>query len=132
MLDKRKVRLMTKLALYEQNEGKEDIKISAYYKKDYISIKTVATILWTTIGYGCIALLIGLGAINSWLENMTLTTIFVFAAVAVIAYVVVLIVTILVTRKIAGEKHRDARMRMKRYNHGLIRLLKMYEKESKE
>lgn len=132
MLDKRKVRLMTKLALYEQNEGREDAKISAYYKKDYISLKTVATILWTTIGYGCIVLLVGLGAINTWLENMTLTTIFVFAAVTVIAYVAALIVTILVTRKIASVKHRDARMRMKRYNHGLIRLLKMYEKESRE
>ncbi len=132
MLDKRKVRLMTKLALYEQNEGREDAKISAYYKKDYISLKTVATILWTTIGYGCIVLLVGLGAINTWLENMTLTTIFVFAAVTVIAYVAALIVTILVTRKIASGKHRDARMRMKRYNHGLIRLLKMYEKESRE
>ena len=33
MLDKRKIRLMTKLALYEQNEGREDMKISAYYKK---------------------------------------------------------------------------------------------------
>ena len=32
MLDKRKIRLMTKLALYEQNEGREDMKISAYYK----------------------------------------------------------------------------------------------------
>ena len=52
MLDKRKVRLMTKLALYEQKEGREDMKISAYYKKDYISMKTVATILWTTVGYG--------------------------------------------------------------------------------
>ena len=34
MLDKRKIRLMTKLALYEQNEGREDMKISAYYTKD--------------------------------------------------------------------------------------------------
>ena len=70
MLDKRKVRLMTKLALYEQKEGREDMKISAYYKKDYISMKTVATILWTTVGYGCVILLIGLAAMNSLLENV--------------------------------------------------------------
>ncbi|WP_337606514.1 hypothetical protein [Claveliimonas sp.] len=132
MLDKRKVRLMTKLALYEQKEGREDMKISAYYKKDYISMKTVATILWTTVGYGCVILLIGLAAMNSLLENLTLTTMLVLAAVAVVAYVAALIVTILVTRKISSGKHRDARMRMKRYNHGLIRLLKIYEKENKE
>ena len=28
MLDKRKVRLMTRLALYEQNEGREDMTVS--------------------------------------------------------------------------------------------------------
>ena len=70
---------MTKLALYEQKEGREDMKISAYYKKDYISMKTVATILWTTVGYGCVILLIGLAAMNSLLENLTLTTMLVLA-----------------------------------------------------
>ena len=35
MLDERKVKLMTKLALYEETHGKEDFKISSYYRKDY-------------------------------------------------------------------------------------------------
>lgn len=35
MLDERKVKLMTKLALYEETYGKEDFKISSYYRKDY-------------------------------------------------------------------------------------------------
>ena len=34
MLDERKVKLMTKLALYEETHGKEDFKISSYYRKD--------------------------------------------------------------------------------------------------
>lgn len=33
MLDERKVKLMTKLALYEETYGKEDFKISSYYRK---------------------------------------------------------------------------------------------------
>lgn len=35
MLDERKVKLMTQLALYDQTQGKEDFKISEYYRKDY-------------------------------------------------------------------------------------------------
>ncbi len=38
MLDERKVKLMTKLALYEETYGKEDFKISSYYRKDYASL----------------------------------------------------------------------------------------------
>ena len=36
MLDERKVKLMTQLALYDQTQGKEDFKISEYYRKDYV------------------------------------------------------------------------------------------------
>ena len=38
MLDRGKVKLMTKLALYEQTQGKEDFKISEYYRKDYVGL----------------------------------------------------------------------------------------------
>ena len=34
MLDKRKIRLMTKAAIYEKKYGEEDVKIAGYYKKD--------------------------------------------------------------------------------------------------
>ena len=51
MLDKRKIRLMTKMSIYEKNYGKEDIKISGYYKKDYSSLNTWITLIWITVGY---------------------------------------------------------------------------------
>ena len=30
MLDERKVKLMTRMALYEEQQGREDLKVSAY------------------------------------------------------------------------------------------------------
>ena len=51
MLDKRKIRLMTKMAIYEKEYGEEDIKISGYYKKDYSSLNTWITLIWITVGY---------------------------------------------------------------------------------
>ena len=38
MLDKRKIRLMIKMASYEKQGAEEDLKISSYYKKDYVSM----------------------------------------------------------------------------------------------
>ncbi len=38
MLDERKVKLMTQLAQYDQTQGKEDFKISEYYRKDYAGV----------------------------------------------------------------------------------------------
>lgn len=131
MLDKRKIRLMTKLALYEQNEGREDMKISAYYKKDYVSMKMIATLIWTTIGYGCAMLLVLAWGMTGWMEKLTLALIVMLVAVILLGNLALLIITFIITSRISNRKHRDARMRMKRYNHGLLQLMKMYEKENK-
>ena len=51
MLNESKVKLMTRMAMYESKQGEEDFKISSYYKKDYRSFHTIATIIWVTVGY---------------------------------------------------------------------------------
>ena len=51
MLNEDKVKLMTRMAMYESKEGAEDFKISSYYRKDYSSFHTIVTIIWVTIGY---------------------------------------------------------------------------------
>lgn len=131
MLDKRKIRLMTRMAMYEQNEGKEDMRISAYYKKDYMSKKRLETFLWSTIGYGLAVVLVLMSGISTWMEKLTLGLIVMLFLVLLVGYVAVLVITMVVTNRISGQRHRNARMRMKKYNHDLIRLLKLYEKENR-
>ena len=50
MLDKDRIRLMTKMSIYEKNH-KDDFKIADYNRKDYESHKTRITLIWVTIGY---------------------------------------------------------------------------------
>ena len=56
MLDERKVKLMTQLALHDQTQGKEDFKISEYYRKDYAGVHILYTVLWVTIVYSSLAI----------------------------------------------------------------------------
>ena len=86
----------------------------------------IATFIWTTIGYGCAMLLVLGWGMTGWMEKLTLALIIMLVAVILLGYLALLIITFIITRK-----HRDARMRMKRYNHGLLQLMKMYEKENK-
>lgn len=60
MLDEKRVKLMTKLALYEETQGKDDFKVSEYYRKDYVGMHMICTFLWVTIGYVCLAGLLAL------------------------------------------------------------------------
>lgn len=49
MINEDKVKLMMKLATYEQNEGKEDLKVMEYFKADYISYNTFIMLLGVTV-----------------------------------------------------------------------------------
>ena len=131
MLDERKVKLMTKLAMYEETQGKEDFKISEYYRKDYAGMHVICSILWITVGYVCVVALIALAGMEQLLSKMSGGMIVTLGIAVVVGYFVLVIVYAVITSHIYNEKHKQARQRVKKYNHDLTRLLKMYEKEKK-
>ena len=51
MINGEKIRRMTKLAIYESNDGKEAIKINGYYRSDYIGRNMLKTALKVTVSY---------------------------------------------------------------------------------
>lgn len=51
MLNNHKIRLMTKLSIYEKEDGKEDIRLGRYYRVDYVRYQLLKTIVAVTFGY---------------------------------------------------------------------------------
>lgn len=131
MLDERKLKLMTKLAFYEETEGKQDFKISEYYRKDYASMHGICSFLWVTIGYACIVGLAALAGMETLLGKMSNGLILTLALIVVGGYFFLLILYGVISGHIYNAKHKRARQNVKRYNHDLIKLLKMYEKEKR-
>lgn len=60
MLDNKKIKVMTKLAAFEQGKDREDIKISKYYKTDYVRYQVIKTAVSVTLGYFLIIVLFAL------------------------------------------------------------------------
>ena len=69
MLNFKKIRLMTKLAVYEKKDGKEDIHLSKYYKTDYVRFQTLKSIITATIGYALILALIAFYRLEYLIKN---------------------------------------------------------------
>ena len=69
--------------------------------------------------------------LDELLSNMSNTLIMMLTGMVVLGYISLVIVYAIITSHIYNEKHKDARQRVKKYNHDLTRLLKMYEKENK-
>ena len=130
MISEKKVKLMTRMASYEKNKGKEDFKINGYYRKDYVSIKRLYTFFWVTIGYVLALALVFMAGFDAWMDKMSMSLIIAAGSVVVAGYIALLIFYILITNRVYNRRHKDARTRVKKYNHDLTRLLKIYEKEN--
>ena len=131
MLDQRKIKIMTRLALYEETQGKEDFKVSEYYRKDYASMHMIFSVLWITAGFVCLGILIAVAVMDMILSELSTGLVVTLGAGAVLIYLMTVIAYLGITSHIYNEKHKQARQRVKRYNHGLTKLLKTYEKEKR-
>ena len=51
MIDPKKVRLMTKLAVYEEGPGKKDLRINGYSNRTYVNIKQLESVIAIPAAY---------------------------------------------------------------------------------
>ena len=51
MINEEKVKIMTKLAMYEQGKGRKYLPVSRYYRSDYIGLAMIKNFFLVTIGY---------------------------------------------------------------------------------
>lgn len=129
MLDKNKIRLMTKSAVYEKNQGEEDLKITSYYKKDYASLSTWITLIWITAGYilagGIVLLCFG----ESLMEDLTIMKLAILIAVAAGAYLSLLIIYGICAGNFYSRKYSRAKKRVKKYMRDLSKLERINNKK---
>lgn len=122
---------MTRMAIYENHDGKEDFKISEYYQKDYASLNTWKSIIWVTIGYAIIIGAILLIFLDKIFNVTTISGLLVIVGAIVTGYFMVIVITGIIAHDFYKKKHMEARKRVKRFNNNLTRLGRMYEKEKR-
>lgn len=131
MIDKRKVRLMSRAAIYEKRYGEEDIRITGYYQKDYASLNTWITLIWITAGFLLVAGLLFLTGGEELLEGITFVKLLLLAAIALAAYLALMIIYGIGAGSFYRKKHIQAKQRMKKYIRDLSRLQRMNLKKEK-
>lgn len=110
MLDERKVKLMTKLALYEHTQGREDFKISEYYRKDYAGMHVFSSVIWVTVGYVCLAMLIVFAGFDALIDSMSNSLMLMILMIFVVGYFGVVVIYAVISSHIYNQKHKEARM----------------------
>lgn len=132
MLNNRKVRLMTRLAMYEQEEGKEDIRLSKYFQTDYVRLQMLRTIVSVTLGY--LLVLVILLVYHS--EYLIRDAVILDYRGMVVRYagIYLMLITVYISLSTIGYmiKYRMSRKKLAKYFRMLRRLRSLYREEDGE
>lgn len=131
MLNNEKIKLMTKLAVYEQKEGREDIKLSRYYKTDFIRFQILKSIVCVTISYVIVLGVLAFYNMEYLITNAVSMNYGALITYIVAIYVLLLAIYILGSILLYSIRFDQSRKRLGRYFHNLKTLRQMYEKEEK-
>lgn len=132
MLNNDRIRLMTKLALYESKEGKEDIQLSKYYKTDYVRYQIIKSIISATIGYALILVLIILYKSEYLIGHAVTLNYKVLGTNVLGVYIMIIAAYGLSTAVLSSIKYDKSRKKLGKYYKLLKRLNKLYTDETPE
>lgn len=132
MLNEEKIKIMNKLAMYEQGEGKKYLPVSRYYRSDYIGLAMIKNFFLITIGY--VLVLAGIAAYfgEYLVDNIHKMNLVALGIEAVVGYIVVLVLFSVLTYIQYSVKYYRAKKSVKTYYEDLTRLNKIYNREEKK
>jgi len=132
MLNNSKIRLMTKLAVYEGKEGKEDISLSKYYKTDYVRYQVIKSLVSVTFGYALIMVLIVMYKSEYLIKNAVTLDYKTIGIYVLGFYIMTAALYGLISIFAYSIKYDRSRKKLSRYFKLLKRLNKIYNEETPE
>jgi len=132
MLNFKKIRLMTKLAVYEKKEGKEDIYLSKYYKTDYVRFQVLKSVLSATVGYALILAMIAMYKMEYLVKNVITLNYKLIGMYVLGFYIMTVTVYGLGSLVFYSFKYDASRKKLSRYFKLLKRLEKLYNDSAQE
>ena len=126
MLNEERIILMTKMASYEENEGKKNMAIGKYFRGDYIAIQVMKSVLCATIAYViCFALYIFYDFETFMQDNYKIDMVS-FAKNTLLYYVVVVVAYGAISYGICSYRYAKAKKSLKCYYNNLKKLNSLY------
>lgn len=132
MLNNNKIKIMSKLAIYEKGKGKEDIRASYYYKADYIRLNLLKTIVSTTCGFLLIVILALLYNAETFINEAMNINYQKMGGQILLVYIGLVAIYILCSFFIATNKYQKSRKNLSKYNKSLNELKEIYSREETE
>lgn len=130
MVNEEKIKLMTKMAIYESNEGVKDLEISHFDIRQYVTLEMTRSILTNSIAFLFVLIVFCVIEMEHVLKIVIKGTFGRYALAAFLIYLVFILITTYYAKEQAKQRYKESRPRIKEYKKNLNKLHYMYEVRS--
>ena len=126
MLDESRIKLMTRMASYEDTEGKKMIPISHYFRSDYVGFNILKTAVSVTIAFGIVLGIYLFCNIDTLLAEVYKMDLKEVGRKLLSLYAVIMGIYIFIAFLLYTYRYNVAKKSVRSYNNALRRLAAMY------
>lgn len=127
MLNEEKVILMTKMASYEEHEGKKNMKIGNYFRSDYIAVQVLKSIFCATVAFALIFALFIFYDFEVFMQDIYKMDLVSFAKTVLMYYGITVVAYGAASYGICTYRYAKAKKSLKLYYQNLKKLNSLYE-----
>lgn len=131
MLNEEKVKLMTRASLYEKKESRRSLKITQYFRHDYISLQMLYGWFFATVSFALGAVLWGACNMEYLLDNLHKMDLKTFGWTVLLTYVLVTAVYLCLLYGVCSYRYSLAKKSVSGYMQTLRKISDVYGQEEK-
>ena len=128
MVDNEKVRIMTRIAIYEKNSEHEGLALAKYFREDYIKYNLLKTLVTSTLCFWLFVLASVFVNFEKYLSEFGSANYFKLVSKLMMNYCIFLLVFELVAFAAYSYRYYKAKPGLVEYNGNLRRLIEYYER----
>ena len=132
VLNENKVKMMTRMAIYEKNEGKKMLRTAKFFKGDYVSLAVLKSTIATTFAFIIVVLMVVLCNTESIIRQINSMDYVALGKKIIVYYVLALIVYAVISGIYSAYQYDKTRSGIKKYVMRLNKLERFYNLQRKK
>lgn len=129
MLSQERIKLMTKMAAYEENEGKKYMSIGSYFRSDYMGMQFIRSVISGTLAFFLLAGLYVYYHFETMMQDIYKMDLLLLGRRVLFYYIVFIAAYSVITYVIYSFRYSRAKRSLKHYYYHLKQLAAIYDIE---
>ena len=129
MLSQERIKLMTKMAAYEENEGKKYMSIGRYFRSDYMGMQVIRSVICGTLAFFLLAGLYVYYHFETMMQDIYKMDLLLLGRRVLFYYIVFIAAYSVITYVIYSFRYSRAKRSLKHYYYHLKQLAAIYDIE---